>query len=93
MGLKAWVGPLSWALTYCVVFGLISTGLAILCHTSFFSATSFSLLLAVILLFTMSQIAFAIMVRTTFQLAFLLWCLMKVSWEGASQQIHTLQSV
>ena len=62
MGLKAWIGPVSWAIAYCALFFFISLGLAILCYATFFNATSFSLLLILILIFTYSEVAFAMMV-------------------------------
>lgn len=66
------VSPAVWTISYGIEFVLIALLTAAICCASFFGGTSFSLLFLALLLFTIAELAFGMMVRPDRSLAFLL---------------------
>lgn len=63
MGLASWPLPAAWATAYGIVFALIAASITGTCCLSFLSHTSFSLLLACLLLYCAAELGFALLVR------------------------------
>ena len=74
MGLASWPLPAAWATSYGIVFALIAASITATCCLSFLSHTSFSLLLACLLLYCAAELGFALLVRTC-AACVLLFCL------------------
>ena len=64
MGLDVRILALTWALTYWLVFAIIAASVTVICCASFFQSTSGTLLFAILMLFTTSELAFGMMVRS-----------------------------
>ena len=57
------MSPLTWIISYGLEFVIIAALTAIICCASFFKETELSLLFTVLVLFTMAELAFGMMVR------------------------------
>lgn len=66
MGLQPWVGMVAWTITYGIMFTAVSLVVTVTCTLSFLPGTDPFLLFVLLLLFTMSELAFGLMVASVF---------------------------